>query len=152
MSTPSWARSADQPPLWQQPPMEHPLPGQLPLEEEPGDWEPYDDSPTQAVPVVPPMSEGPRHAAEPAPKPTPSSEPVVIAHAVTVILAAIVSAGWAVIPSDNINTIGSVVALAVASVGAVLARGRVTPLKGGIGGYISEVVRTELNKYPDGRQ
>jgi len=98
------------------------------------------------------MSEGPRHAADPAAKPTASSEPVVIAHAVTVILAAIVSAGWAVIPSDTINTIGSVVALAVASVGAVFARGRVTPLKGGIGGYISEVVRAELDKYPDGRR
>jgi hypothetical protein len=77
---------------------------------------------------------------------------VVIAHAVTVILGAIVSAGWAVIPSDTINTVGSVVALAVASVGAVLARGRVSPLKGGIGGYISDVVRSELDKYPDGRR
>jgi hypothetical protein len=77
---------------------------------------------------------------------------VVIAHAVTVILGAIVAAGWAVIPSDTINTIGSVVALAVASVGAVLARGRVTPLKGGMDGYISELVRTELDKYPDGRR
>jgi len=58
----------------------------------------------------------------------------------------------AVIPSDTINTIGSVVALAAASVGAVFARGRVTPLKGGIGGYIAEVVRTELDKYPDVRR
>jgi hypothetical protein len=101
---------------------------------------------------VPSASDGPRHAAEPAPKPTPSSEPVVIAHAVTVILGAIVAAGWAVIPSDTINAIGSVVALVVASVGAVFARGRVSPLKGGIGGYISEMVRTELDKYPDGRR
>jgi hypothetical protein len=45
-----------------------------------------------------------------------------------------------------------VVALAVASVGAVFARGQVTPLKDGIGGYISEVVRAELDKYPDGRR
>jgi hypothetical protein len=89
--------------------------------------------------------------AEPTPKLSPSSEPVVIAHAVTVILRAIGAAGWAVIPSDTINTIGSVVAPAVASIGAVLARGRVSPLKGGIGGYISEVVRAELDKYPDGR-
>jgi hypothetical protein len=89
-------------------------------------------------------------SAEPAPKPTASSEPVVIAHAVTVILAAIVSAGWAVIPSDTINTVGSVVALAVASLGAVFARGRVTPLKGGIGGYIPEVVRAELDKISSG--
>jgi hypothetical protein len=79
--------SADQPRLSQQPPSEHPLPGQLLLEEEPGDWEPYDDSPTQAIHVVPPA--GLAHAAEPAPKQTPSSEPVAIAHPVTVILASI---------------------------------------------------------------
>jgi hypothetical protein len=46
--SPVLGRSADQPPLRQQPSVEYPLPGQPPLEEEPGEGKPYgDDSANQ---------------------------------------------------------------------------------------------------------
>lgn len=94
----------------------------------------------------------PRHAAVAPPKLEPTGEPVVIAHAVTVILGAVVTAGWVVIPDARITAIGTVVALVLSTVAAVMARARVSPVKGGIwgaiGGYVADVVRAELDKYP----
>lgn len=81
----------------------------------------------------------------------PSSEPVIIAHAVTVILGALVTAGWLTIPDPLINTIGSVVAFVLATLGAILARGRVAPVHGGwwatIESYVRDLVGAELARY-----
>jgi hypothetical protein len=60
--------------------------------------------------------------------PDQTSEPVLIAHAVTVILAAVVSLGWVAIPNDTIDLVGTGVALLVSTVVAVVARGKVTPV------------------------
>jgi hypothetical protein len=82
--------------------------------------------------------------------PDPTSEPVLIAHAATVILGALVSLGWVAIPDTTINLIGTVAALIVSTVGVVVARGRVTPLiPGGVDAnavrlLVAEIVRTEL--------
>jgi len=64
---------------------------------------------------------------------------------VTVIPAAMVAAGWAVTPSDTTNTIGSAVALAGASVDAVLALARMSPVESGLGDDIDDLVRAELD-------
>lgn len=87
--------------------------------------------------------------ADPAPPPT--SEPVLIAHAVTVILAALVSLGWISVPDVTIDLVGTGVALVISTVAVVVARGRVQPLAkaGALDGdavrlLVAEVVRTEL--------
>jgi hypothetical protein len=54
-------------------------------------------------------------------------EPVMIAEGVRTILAAVVAAGWIVIPDVTINAIVSVVALAISVIGSWMARKRVTP-------------------------
>lgn len=81
----------------------------------------------------------------------PTGEPVVIGHAVTVILAALVTAGWVSIPNTTIDAIGTIIALALSTVGAVLARARVTPVSGGLWSaveqYVKERVVAELAKY-----
>lgn len=97
----------------------------------------------------------PRHALR-APEPTPgldpTGEPVIIAHAVTVILGALVTAGWIAVPNTLIDAIGTGVALVLATVGAVLARARVSPLSGGlwqaIGAYVAELVAEEVARHP----
>jgi predicted lysophospholipase L1 biosynthesis ABC-type transport system permease subunit len=83
--------------------------------------------------------------------PDQTSEPVLIAHAVTVILAAVVSLGWVAIPNDTIDLVGTGVALLVSTVVAVVARGKVTPVAkastldaAAIRLLVAEVVRTEL--------
>lgn len=109
-----------------------------------------EQSETHAFPPVP------RHAAAPAPVSAPAldptGEPVIIAHAITVILGALVTAGWIAIPNATINTVGTIVALALTTAGAVLARARVSPIKGGIWtaieGYVADLVAAELEKYP----
>jgi hypothetical protein len=54
--------------------------------------------------------------------------PVAVAEAVRVALAAVVTAGWLVIPSATINAIVSTVAFVVSILGSVMARRRVTPV------------------------
>lgn len=82
----------------------------------------------------------------------PTGEPVIIGHAVTVILAALVTAGWVAIPNTLIDAIGTAVALVLATVGAVLTRARVSPVKGGIwqaiGTYVADLVAAELDAHP----
>jgi hypothetical protein len=78
--------------------------------------------------------------------PESTGEPVIIAHAVTVILAAVVTAGWVVIPSPTIDAIATVIGFAVATVGAVLARSKVAPLKGGIWDAVRALVAAEVAK------
>lgn len=56
-----------------------------------------------------------------------TAEPVAIAHAVTVILSAIVAYGWVAIPDPTINAVGSVLAFVLSAVGAFIARSKVTP-------------------------
>lgn len=125
-------------------------------------WE--EQSGTQAMPPVPrhrlrdtpPPAPQPVHVDEPpgavAPGIDPTGEPVVIAHAVTVILGALVTAGWVAIPNATIDTIGTVVALVLSTVGAVLARARVAPLNGGlwqaITSYVADLVASEVARHP----
>lgn len=75
------------------------------------------------------------------------SEPVIIAHSITVILGAVVTAGWMVIPSPTINAIATVVGFVASTVGAVLARSKVSPVKDGIWSaierHVSAVVAEE---------
>lgn len=87
----------------------------------------------------------------PAPDATPTSEPVLIAHAVTVILAALVSLGWIAVPNDTIDLAGSIVAMVISTAVAVVARSRVTPLaKAGVVDVtavrlmVADAVRAEL--------
>ena len=56
-----------------------------------------------------------------------SSEPVLIAHAVTVALAALAGWGWVAIPDQTIDLIGTAVVLVVSTVAAVAARAKVRP-------------------------
>lgn len=108
-----------------------------------------ENSETQSIPLAP------RHAAEPdpvaPPAVDPSGEPVIIAHAVTLILGALVTAGWVALPNATIDTIGTVVALALSTVAAVMARARVTPVQGGmwaaIGHYVADLVDAELARH-----
>lgn len=87
-----------------------------------------------------------------------TSEPVLIAQAVTVILGALVSLGWVVVPDATIDLVGTGVALVIAAVAAVVARGKVTPLAkaGALNAdalrlLVAEVVRTELATLADYR-
>lgn len=116
-----------------------------------------ESSETGAMPVAPrhrlgqPPQAAPVRAVAP-PQLDPTGEPVIIGHAVTVILAALVTAGWIAIPNTLVDAIGTAVALVLATVGAVLARARVSPVKGGIwqaiGGYVADVVAAELDAHP----
>lgn len=56
----------------------------------------------------------------------PTQEPVIIAHAVTVILFAIVTAGWVTIPSPVIDSVGSVIAVVLSTLAALTARNAVS--------------------------
>lgn len=56
-----------------------------------------------------------------------TSEPVVISHAVTTILYAVAGAGWLTIPDPTINTIGTIAALVISTVGTFAARAKVSP-------------------------
>lgn len=76
-------------------------------------------------PVVPPP-------VKTVPPPESPGEPVVIAHSLTTVLAAVVTAGWVAIPNATINAVISVVGFAVSTVGVVLARSKVSPVKDGI--------------------
>jgi hypothetical protein len=100
------------------------------------------------------------HAAPDTPAPVQSTaEPVLIAHAVTVILAALVGLGWVTIPNQTIDLVGTGAWLLVSTVAAVMARGKVTPVDGtnrpvGIAdfeAYVLGVVRDELATYPQFR-
>jgi hypothetical protein len=51
---------------------------------------------------------------------------------VTIILTALVTASWVVIPTTTIDAVGSVVPLVASMLGAILARSRVTPPQGGM--------------------
>jgi len=58
-----------------------------------------------------------------------TSEPVLIAHAFTAILALGVGLGWWVFPGQPvIDAIGTVTALIVSLIGAMVARGQVSPV------------------------
>jgi len=93
------------------------------------------------------------------PVPQATTEPVLIAHAVTVVLAALVGLGWFTLPDPIINLIGTGVWLLVSTVATVIARGKVTPLDGtnrpldvaDFEAYVLGVVRDELAAYPQFR-
>ncbi len=89
-------------------------------------------------------------APEPALPSGTNSEPVIISHAITVILGALVTAGWVTIPNTTINAIGTVLVLVLSTVGAVIARAKVAPLKGNlwqvIEGFVGDLVAVELEK------
>lgn len=100
------------------------------------------------------------HATTDAPPPVQStSEPVLIAHAVTVILGALVTMGWVALPDPTIDTIGTGVWLVVSTVAAIIARGKVTPIDGSnrplgvqdFEAYVAGIVRAELAAYPQFR-
>lgn len=57
-----------------------------------------------------------------------SSEPVLISHSIVVILGALVTLGWVNIPNPVIDSIGTVLALALTGVSAWLTRSKVTPV------------------------
>ena len=64
----------------------------------------------------------------PLPTPNTTPEPVLIAHAVTAVLACLVGAGWIVFPQDvTLDGIGTAIALLISTIGAFIARGKVTP-------------------------
>ena len=69
-----------------------------------------------------------------------NTEPVVVSHAVTVILGALVSAGWATIPDNTINVVGTVLAVVLAGVATVIARSKVTPTAS-IASIVEQLVR-----------
>lgn len=106
---------------------------------------------------IPPVAPAPKHRAVAAEDPAPSagldptSEPVIIGHSITLILAALVGLGWLTIPSTTIDAIGTLVAVVLSTVGAVMARARVSPLSGGLWSaveqYVRERVAAELAKY-----
>lgn len=82
---------------------------------------------------------------------TVNTEPVVISHAVTVILGALVSAGWASIPDPTINVVGSILAVVLAGVTTVITRSKVTPtasLVSIVEGLVKEAVAAEIAKLP----
>jgi hypothetical protein len=95
-------------------------------------------------------------AEEPAPAPpvSPSNpnavdqEPVVIAHAVTTILSALVAFGWATIPGDTITIIGTVLAFVLSCAGVVMARAKVSPVNSTwwdvVSGYVTDLVKAEI--------
>lgn len=56
------------------------------------------------------------------------AEPLAVAEAVRGVLAAIVAAGWFIIPDATINVVVSFVGLLGSVVSTVLARRRVTPV------------------------
>lgn len=56
-----------------------------------------------------------------------TSEPVRLAHGLTTVLYALAAAGWVVIPNATIDLIGTIAAFLLATVGAELARARVSP-------------------------
>lgn len=80
----------------------------------------------------------------------------MIAHSVTVILGALVTAGWIVVPDTTIMAIGTVVAFVLATVGAVLARSKVKPwppvegFSPEIAAYIAEQVAAEMAAWKRG--
>jgi len=55
------------------------------------------------------------------------SEPVLLAHAITTILAAAVAAGWIFIPDHTLNTIADGLAFVISTVGMLAARAKVSP-------------------------
>lgn len=66
---------------------------------------------------------------QPVPPVAGTSEPVLIAHAFTAILALGVGLGWWVFPGQPvIDAIGTVTALIVSLIGAMIARGQVSPV------------------------
>lgn len=100
------------------------------------------------------------HSVPDAPPPVqPTSEPVLIAHAVSVILGALVTLGWVAVPNSTIDIIGTGVWLVVSTVAAVVARGKVVPIDGskrpvGVAdfeAYVVGIVRDELAAYPQFR-
>lgn len=95
----------------------------------------------------------------PVPDTATTPEPVLIAHAVTVILGALVGLGWFVIPSATVNTIGDAVLILVSTVGVFVARGRVKPVNSPTGPttwteietaiteMATEIARAEIDSY-----
>lgn len=85
-----------------------------------------------------------------------TAEPVLIAHAVTVVLAALVGLGWVTIPNPTIDLIGTGVWTVVSTVAAVVARGKVTPVDGtqrplnaaDIEAYVVGIIDREIAAYP----
>jgi hypothetical protein len=81
-----------------------------------------------------------------------TSEPVLIAHVVTVLLGGVVGLGWLTLSDSTINLVGTVVFILVSTVGAVVARGRVRPVDGtdraltpdDVVAYVDAVLRDEL--------
>jgi hypothetical protein len=98
------------------------------------------------------------HAAPdtPAPPVQSTAEPVLIAHAVTIVLAALVGLGWVTIPNPTIDLIGTGVWLLVSTVAAVVARGKVTPVDGAnrpltpadFEAYVVGIIDREIAAYP----
>jgi hypothetical protein len=91
---------------------------------EPEYYWPTDSDP--AMPVSPPS--------------TATGEPVVIAQAVTVLISIAVSAGWIVLDNELIAQIATAVGAIVAIVTTILARARVSPLKGGMIATVQQAV------------
>src|SRR4051812_27767849 len=77
---------------------------------------------------------------EPEPPTVATGEPVVIAQAVTTVLAILVSAGWIVLDDQLIAMIATAIGLIVTIVTTILARARVSPLKGGLISTVHHVV------------
>lgn len=101
-------------------------------------------------------------AVEPAPPaapttPVPASttnpvdqEPVLISHAVTTILSALVTLGWIVVPNSTIMAVGTLIAFLLSGVGAVMARAKVSPVNSTwwdvISGYVTDLVKVEIER------
>lgn len=90
------------------------------------------------------------------PAPAGTSEPVLIAHAFTAILALGVGLGWWAFPSQPIlDAFGSIAALTLSLVGAFVARGQVSPvgsvwltdIEQTITAIATDVARTEIDGY-----
>jgi hypothetical protein len=76
----------------------------------------------------------------PAPRPTATGEPVVIGQVVTVLIGAMVTAGWITLDDQTIQLLVTGAGLLVSAVVTVMTRARVSPLKGGLRETVAEVV------------
>jgi hypothetical protein len=95
----------------------------------------------------------------PLPDTASTPEPVLIAHAITVVLVALGGLGWFVIPDATINSVGDIVLILLSTVSAVVARGKVKPVNSPAGPstwteletviheIATEVARVEIDSY-----
>lgn len=77
---------------------------------------------------------------------TATGEPVVIGQVVTVLVGAMVTAGWITLDDQTIQLLVTAGGLLVSAVVTVLTRARTSPLKGGLREMVTEVVNETMSR------